>query len=362
MRFYDTLQLDPAVIKPKIRAAETKKEKVALAATMAFRSILIVAFATLCIALMGKIFGNENMPMAVALFCILLGIRFVDFNYCIKDSLINFAVVLALLVFAPVLATLAPAPMALLIHFSAFFIILLMSCDKPELGNGGLYNFAYVYLTGNPVTGMALVRRSALALFGFIVCGAILYCKHRKNNPQVRFSQILAQFTLNSEKSRWQLRFAIGVAVVLTLGRVLHVERFMWAGFACASLLSGYPYSADIKGRSWQRILGAIVGSAIFFVLYQIIPASMHTMLGPLGGFCMGFCTDYRYKTATNCLGALMMASSLYGAGGAVCLRVVDTILGVLCSLAVAFLFQKIVDSHFANAVTKVEADVQEAS
>ncbi len=358
MRFYDTLQLDPAVIKPKIRAAQTKKESLALQATMAFRSALIVAFSILCIAPMGSIFGTENMPMAVALFCILLGIRFVDFNYCIKDSLINFAIVLALLVFAPVVASLVPTPLAFVIHLAAFFTIVLMSCDKPELGNGGLYNFAYVYLSGNPVTGMALLRRCGLALLGFAVCGTILYCKHRKNHPQVRFHHVLTRFTLTSEKNRWQLRFALGVAVVLTLGRALHVERFMWAGFACASLLSSYPYSADIKERSWQRILGAVVGSAIFFVIYQITPVSMHSMLGPIGGFCMGFCTDYRYKTAINCLGALMMASSLYGAGGAVYLRVIDTILGVLCSLAVAFLFQKIVDRHYENAAV----DVQEAS
>ncbi len=355
MSFYDTLQLDPAVIKPRIRAAQTKKERLSLQATMALRSLLVVGFSIAFIAPLASIFGAENTPLAVAMFCMLLGIRFVDFNYCIKDSMINLAVILALLVFGPVLASVVPVPLALLVHFAAFFTILLMSCDKPELGNGGLYNFAYVYLSGNPVTGMALLKRSGLALFGFVVCGAILYFKHRKNNPQVRFRQVVSQFSLTSEKSRWQLRFALGVALVLTLGRALNVERFMWAGFACASLLSGYPYSANLKERSFQRVVGAVAGSALFFVVYQLTPDAMHSMLGPIGGFCMGFCTDYRYKTAINCLGALMMASSLYGAAGAVGLRIVDTILGVLCSLLVAFLFQKIVDRRFENAVADAQ-------
>ncbi len=351
MRFYDTLQMDPSVIKPQIRAAQTKKERFALTATMALRSLLIVSFSILCIAPLASVFGPENMPLGVALFCILLGIRFVDFNYCIKDSLINFAIILALLVFAPVLASLVPVPAALLVHFAAFFVIIVMSCDRPELGNGGLYNFAYIYLSGNPVTGAALMRRSALAVLGFIICGTILYVKHRKKNPQTRFSQVVSNFSLTSEKCRWQLRFAIGVAVVLTLGRAFHVERFMWAGFACASLLSGYPYSADLKSRSVQRIVGAVTGSILFFVLYQLTPDGIHSMFGPIGGFCVGFCTDYRYKTAINCLGALMMASSLYGAAGAAGLRIVDTILGVLCSLAVAWIFQKVVAQRFENAV-----------
>lgn len=358
MRFYDTLQLDPAVIKPRIRAAQTKKERFTLQAAMALRSLLIVLFAIAVIAPLGSIFGNENMPMAVALFCILLGIRFVDFNYCIKDSMINLAVVLALLVYGPVLASLCPAPLAFLIHFASFFTILLMSCDKPELGNGGLYNFAYIYLSGNPVTGISLFKRSALAFCGFVVCGIILYCKHRKNNPQLRFRQVVSNFQLINAKSRWQLRFALGVALVLTLGRALNVERFMWAGFACASLLSCYPYRpnlADVKERSFQRIIGAVAGCAIFFVLYTLTPESMHSVLGPLGGFCLGFCTDYRYKTAANCLGALMMASSLYGAAGSVWLRLVDTILGILCGLAVAFLFQWLVERRFENVVADAQ-------
>lgn len=355
MRFYDTLQMDPSVLKPKIRAAETRKEKLSLWATMALRSLLVVSFAIACIAPLSSVFGAENAPMAVALFCILLGIRFVDYSYCIRDSLLNLAVVLALLVFGPVLASLAPAPLAFLVHLAAFFAILLMSCDKPEMGNGGLYNFAYIYLSGNPVTGAALLRRCGLALLGFVVCGTILYCKHRKNNPQLRFRQVAAQFQLTSEKSRWQLRFALGVALVLTLGRVLNVERFMWAGFACASLLSTYPYSANLREKSFQRLVGVVAGSAVFFVLYLIVPSSLFTLIGPFGGFCVGFCTDYRFKTAINCLGALMMATSLYGAGGAIRLRIVDTFLGILCGLCVAFLFQKIVDQRFENAVADVQ-------
>lgn len=347
MRFYDALQLDPAVIKPKMRAAQTQKEKMTWFSAMALRSLLTVLFSIALIAPMGNLFGTENMPMAVALFCILLGVRFVDLNYCIADSMINLAIVFALLWIAPVVATAAPAPLALVIHFAAFFIILLMTCDKPEFGNGGLYNFAYVYLSGNPVTGDLFWKRGMLTLLGYLVCGLILYVKHRKNNHDVRFKQVVSGFDLSTVKSRWQLRLALGVALVLTLGKTLGVPRYMWAGFACASLLATYPYSADVKNRVIQRIVGAVAGSVIFFVLYQITPDSMHTLLGPLGGICMGFCTDYRFKTAVNCLGALMMAAGLYGATGAVALRVVDTLLGVFLALVIAIIFEKVVAYRF---------------
>jgi len=69
--------------------------------------------------------------------------------------------------------------------------------------------------------------------------------------------------------------------------------------------------------------------------------------MGPLGGLCLGFCTDYRYKTALNCFGALMMATGIYGIQGAVVLRIVDTILGVIFGMIFALLFHKFIGTRF---------------
>lgn len=56
----------------------------------------------------------------------------------------------------------------------------------------------------------------------------------------------------------------------------------------------------------------------------------------------MGFCTDYRYKTAMNCIGALMIGAGLYGLQGAVVLRLADTVLGVTLALVFAALFRRL--------------------
>lgn len=349
MRFYDMLQLDSAALKSRIRAAETANERRKIWIAMVDRSVLIVLFAILFIAPMGKVFGTENNPMAVALFCILLGVRFVDFDYCIKDAMIALGVSFFLLLVAPVAASLVNPLAAACIHFIAFLTILLMTCNRPELGNGGLYGFAYVFLTGNPVTGMIFWKRAALTLVGYVLCGAIFYVKHRKKHADVRFRHIAAQFDLSQEKSRWQLRMALGVSLVLTLGSFLQIERFMWMGFACASMLSSYPYTVNIKERVWHRILGVVVGSTLFFFVYQMVPESMHTILGPLGGFCLGFCADYRYKTAMNCFGALMLAAGIYGVQGAVLLRIGNNILGAVLGFVFIFLYQKLVDKRFES-------------
>ena len=92
MKFYDILQLDPQINKNLIRKCSRKSEKAKLITGMFLRSLLIVMLAIVFISLLTDIFGSENSPMAVTVFCILLGVRFVDFGYCIKDELLALSV------------------------------------------------------------------------------------------------------------------------------------------------------------------------------------------------------------------------------------------------------------------------------
>ena len=347
MRFYDALQLNPGDLKEKIRTAPTPGERHKLQAAIVVRAFLIVAFAMVVIAPVAGLFGAENNPVAVALFCILLSIRFVDFGYCIRDSLINFGAVFFLLLTAPVLASLVHPAAAILIHFAALLIILLMTCEVPEMGNRGLDGFAYVYLAGNPVTGELFWKRAALMALGYVLMAVILYVKHRKKHRNVRFIQSLGAFSLKNQKHRWQLRMAIGVSLTLGLGALLGIERFMWGGFAASSLLSSYTGPNGAKERLSHRIVGVVIGSLLFFAVYQLMPPSLHSLLGPLGGVCLGFCTDYRYKTALNCFGALLLASGLYGSQGAVLLRIANNLVGVIFGFVVMVLFYALVDRHF---------------
>lgn len=347
MKFYDALQLDPAILKRNSAACDTRGGKGYYWTAIAVRSALIVAFAIVFISLLSGVFGADNTPLAVVLFCMMLGIRFVNFEYCIGDSLITLAAVLAILVLAPSAAAVLPPVFLIPLHFVAFFAVLSMTAQRPEMGNGGLYSFAYIYLTGNPVAGEALARRGLLALAGYLICGAILFARHRHQHKTTRFHHVVRAFDPSAPLFLWQLRMALGVSLVLTVGQVFGVERFMWMGFACASLLSEYPYRGNTFTRFWQRIVGAVAGSCAFFLFYLIMPEALHPLMGPLGGLCLGFCTDYRYKTAMNCFGALMLATGIYGLHGAVILRIVDTLLGVTFGLVFAAIFHRLAAARF---------------
>lgn len=343
MRFYDLLQLEPVVIKNEIKNAKTKEEKIKACIALPVRPILIVLFAIAIIAPLKSIFGAENSAMIVPLFCILLGVRFVDFGYCIKESMINLGITFLLLLAAPVLAAAVNPILGLLINFVSLLMILIMTSDIPAMGNGGLFGFAYVFLAGNPVSGVLFIKRAILTLIGYAACGLIFYFKHKDKNKDVSFKSILSKFKLSSKKSQWQFRMALGIGFLLLIGRIFKVERLMWAGFACASMLSNYEIE-DAKKKTIPRIIGTLIGMTLFFVIYNLTPDSVHSLLGPLCGICLGFCVDYKYKTAVNCFSALLIAVSIYGVPQSLMLRIFNNVFGVVFAYVFLVAFQKIVD------------------
>lgn len=354
MRFYDSLQMDPAGLKKMIRTSDDPAVRRRLFAAMAVRSVLLVLFSMAVISPASAVFGPENSCMAVSMLCILLGIRFVDLGYRISDSMLNLAIVFALLLVAPTAATLVHPAVGTVIHISAFFVILFMTSQHPEMGNAGLYTFAYIFLSGNPVTGPSFWNRAALTAVGYGICGGILFAKHRGKNRQISFGSLLREFRFSDPKILWQLQLALGVGLILGIGSHFNLERAMWAAFACGSILGCYNASADgVRERLRHRMAGTLIGTAAFFLAYQIVPSGLHSLFGIAGGLIVGFCADYRSKTACNCLGALFIASSLFGLHETVWLRLLTNLLGIVFG----YVFWM-----FCQEITRTVQEVRETS
>ena len=331
MKFYDCLQMDPAGLKKLIRASADPAEKRKLFAAMALRSVLLVLFCIAVISPASAVFGPENSCMAVALVCILLGIRFVDFGYRIADSLAALAAVFALLLVAPISAVALPTAPGIFIHIGAFFVILFLTSQHPEMGNAGLYTFAYIFLSGNPVRGELFRQRAILTAVGFLICGSILFAKHRKKNREIRLWDLIRHIRLTDSVVLWQLQLAVGVGLILGIGSHLNLERAMWAAFACGAILGCYNVGSEgVRERLRHRMVGTVIGTGIFFLAYQLIPSGFHALFGIAGGLIVGFCGSYRAKTACNCLGALFIATSVFGLHETLWLRLLNNLLGIL--------------------------------
>ncbi len=341
MSFYNMIQLDPAAIRAMIRKTDDKKEIRRLKLASVVRSLLIVIFAILFISLMSALFGTANSSMAVSIFCILLAVRFVGYGYNIKDSLFGMFIVFAILLCCPVLAYNCHFLGKLVIYTLSLLVMLILAAQQPQMGNGGLLTFSFVFLCENPVYGEDFIQRAWMTLLGFALCGLVLYRNHKNQNREIRLLSLLKKIDLHNKLFQWQLRLALGVGLVLSLFSWLGAGKFMWIGFTCGSLLSDYNVENNIHEKFTDRLVGAVIGSFAFYLIYQIVPARFHPFFGPIGGFCLGICTEYKHKTMINCFGALMMAVSLYDLKTAVFMRIGNTLLGIIFALVFFYLYDR---------------------
>lgn len=134
MNFYQAMQLDVSVCKGKIRNAANPSERHKLIAALIVKDILCVLFAVVFISILNFLFGDENSSAAVVIFCILLTVRFVDFGYCLKSSLINFFIVFVLLTFSPCIAQSVNPAWGFLINFLSIGFIVTSACHEPLYG------------------------------------------------------------------------------------------------------------------------------------------------------------------------------------------------------------------------------------
>ena len=345
MKFYDTLQLDPAVLKAEIKKAGSAGEKMRLVGAMAVRAVLLVAFAIIFITSLTALFGDGNSNFAVVIFCIFLSCRFVDFHYCISDSLRNLGFIFFILLVAPILIQMVSPWLGFLINVFSLLLILVFSCERPEMGNGGLYLFGYIFLSGTMVDREEFIDRIWMAVLGYAMCALVFYFKHRSSQPERRFKQIISEFHLSDPKRQWQIQAALGVSLLLLISMGMGVERYMWVGLAGSSVLTFYRGDRNLRAK--QRVGGAIAGSLFFAVLYCMIPESYVPMLGMVAGLCLGFCGQYPGKTVFNCLGALSTAVGIYGLGGSILLRILNNMGGALLAWIFLRLGQKIMSQCF---------------
>lgn len=340
MDFYQALQDEPAILKKRLEEASDKRHKRRIIMAIIVRAVLMVIFSVLFISGLSMLFDDGNSNMAVVIFCVFLCLRFVDFDYCMKDSLINMAIIFAILYISPVAVQfLSPAP-AFLVNLVSMVIILVMACEQPEMGNGGLYMFGYIFLTGTRPNLETFKARGVMMIFCFAVCGLLYYFKHRGKKKEKKFADVVKNIGILDKRRLWQLRTALGISSFYLIASVLGMQRLMWGGFACSSLLTAY--TGRIQTRAKDRVVGAVGGTGLFYLMWHLIPESLSSFFGPLAGLCIGFCGTYKYKTVFNCIGAMMAALGIYGLTQAAALRIFNNIIGVLYACLFAWGWAKL--------------------
>lgn len=349
---YQLLQKSPAELRQKIASVQGAEKRFVTSALI-LRDVLLLAFAIFYISLFNYLFGSENSSIAVGSFCMLLGLRFVSFDYQVTDSIVALGIVLSLIFFVGILWPIVPIALGWLLNFAALLLTLMLTTSNPKLGNGGIYAFSYIFIVGTPVQQSLIMTRGLALLTVFVLLSLVLLRHHRYTALDRRLSHVIRAFDVRSKTSLWQLRLALGISIALTTAQLLHAPRAVWMGYAAMSIL--LPQSDHVMPRAGQRLLGVLGGSLLFALLMKLVPVQWQFAIGPLGGLGLGLTANYFGHSVLNCFGALTMAYTLFGLKTSVLLRVVNNFGGIAIALLCTFIFSWI----YANYLKSEKKDPQ---
>ena len=320
MTLYQELQLSSGGSKQLIHSTTDKKEKRRHILIYNFKVYLVMAFCVALVTLYSKLTGNENSVVGVTVLLALLVLRQADFGIQTKHGLISIAGIFMILMVGPRLANILPVFGTFAVNIVCIFLLMILGCHNVIMYNHSTFVLGYLLLYGYDVSGESYRMRVVGLAVGMVVCMAVFY-KNQKNRPYRRtFVDLFREFDIHSARNIWYIKLTFIVSSAMLIVTLLGLPRAMWAGIACMSVC--LPFTQDCPPRAVDRGLFNIVGCALFIVLYLILPESMYSMIGIIGGIGVGYSAGYKWQTAFNTFGALAIASSLFGMPMAVALRV----------------------------------------
>jgi hypothetical protein len=202
----------------------------------------------------------------------------------------------------------------------------------------------------NDVTGKSYqMRLTGMALGAALTC-FVFYRNHKNRTYKRNLNDLVQEFDISSSRTKWQLCQIICVPAVLCIAELCNMPRAMWAGIAAMSAI--LPFMEDMQYRVRKRIVGNIAGVICFTVLYFLLPSSIYTYIGILGGIGVGLSAKYGWQAVFNTFGALAIATESYGLKEAVGLRVIQNVFGVVFALIFCSMFYWLMSKKKETVVT----------
>lgn len=348
MNFYQELQLDQGGSKAYIASLNTRKEKVIHTGIYLFKIVLNIAFSVAFIVLFSVTCGSENSMVGLVVLLFIMMFRFSNLDIHVSHSIADILLLFAILAVGPRVANCLPAGAAFFVNLACILLILILGCHNTALFNHASMVLSYLLLLGADVSGHSYCIRLAGLAVGAVLTIAVFLHKHWKATYQYAFKDLFLGFSLSNERTRWQLRTAISISLVLLIASLLGWPKFAWAGIAAMSVCvpSRKTLMQRVKFRAPANILGGILFLAIFF----IVPESARGYIGYIGGICLGLSATYGWQTVSNSISTLSAAALLYGPVQAVFLRVFYNILGSLGT----FLLDRVLEPAFLWADRRI--------
>lgn len=328
MTFYQELQLNQAGSKNYIAGFEDPKDKAKHIAIYLFKILITNAFCILFMTLFSAIFGKENSIAGLALLMSMMAFRFSDFGIHTSHAVFCVFAVFGLFAIGPKMANLVPAGYAFGINLICIMLLMILGSHNVVMFNHSTFVLSYLLLQGYDVSGDAYKKRLLGLFVGAVITSVILYRNHRKITYKRSLKDLFEEFDLSSTRTRWQIRLTFGVSSALLIASVLGVPKGYWMGIAAMSVIM--PFKKDLVKRVTFRGIGTVAGSALFVLIYFLLPESFHSYIGIIGGIGTGLSAHYGWQCAFNACSALSMAVSDIGLKYSIIYRIFNNLLIVV--------------------------------
>lgn len=342
MTFYQELQLNQAGSKVVIRKSESQKEKLYHIGVYLTKIAITMVFCFVFVAGYSMLFGNDNSVVGVVVLLCLMVFKNADFGVNAKESIGLLGLFFVILIAGPHAANQMGAFGGLGINILSLLAMMLLGCHNPLMSNQSTIVLGYLLLYGYDVTGSSYRLRVMGLVVGGIMTAIVFYRNHAHRIYKRRLKDVLAEFRMDSLRSKWQISLLLCVSVVICISELFHLPRAMWAGIAAMSAI--VPFMSDMKVRVRDRIIGNIGGGICFLLLYFLLPPSIYAYIGIIGGIGVGFSVKYGWQAVFNTFGALAIAEEAFGLKEAIQLRVFQNVFGVLFALVFCALFHFVME------------------
>lgn len=333
MTVYQQLQLNQAGSKALVRSARTRPEKAKRLAVYILKVLLTAVFCCTFVIAFSLLLGSGNSIVGVVVLLMLLAFRQVDLGIRTTHGVGAMWLIFAVLAFGPRLANISGPVLGFFINAACILLLLVLGCHNPILSNQSTLVLNYLLLYGyDAADTRAYLLRLAGLLCGAVLISIVLLVKGKGRGNRRTLADLFLEFDLNSSRTRWYLKMALGICSIMLFVELLGFDRAMWAGIAAMSVCQ--VFRSDMTQRVKFRAPGNVVGAVLFVALYAVLPAGIREQAGILGGICVGFSASYGFQTIFNSLGALVLATGSFGVATAVFLRIFNNAVGSLYMFA----------------------------
>ena len=325
MDFFGEIRRDITQARAHCAALTDRKEKMAYIARIVLKLILMNGISLVVLFGFSALFGPDSFAAGIAVLLCMQLFRISDLGMARKHSLAAVFLIFGIFAAGPPAAAMLDSGGAFLIHLICIFLIVLLGCHNVRRSNQAVLILAYLLLAGFPVREDPWGRAAAL---GF---GALLTALSIRRRQQVHtetLTDVLRSFRLSSLRSRWQIRFAVGIASAMLLADLVDMIQPVWAGMAALPVMM--PKPDEIRRRVRQRAILNGAGCAVFLILYFGLPDQFHALIGTLGGIVLGVGASVSWIGASGIVLPLSVAVAAVGFPMTVIYRIAQNFLAAL--------------------------------